>query len=78
MFAQQAHLTVVDQELDLLLGEASPIGHQVGPPLHGADEGLGPAPAVHPAVVPGQERGRHLPAPEIGGAGVLGILEKSG
>ena len=53
-------------------------GEEVRAALSRAPEGLLAAPAGDLGVVPGEEHVRDAPAPELGRAGVLGVLQQSG
>ena len=50
VIAQQVRLTVLDQQLYLLVGQPAPGGDEVGASDQRADQGLGLAPPIHPAT----------------------------
>src|SRR4051812_16308129 len=65
------------QQASLLVGEAAATFHQVRAVVHGPEQRLGPPPAGDATVVAGPQDLGNLVAPEVGGAGVLGVLEEA-
>src|SRR5688500_18203297 len=61
---ERLSLVELGQQSDVLRGEPAACGHQVGASCDRAAEGLGTAPAGHPAVVATAQDVGHRPAPE--------------